>query len=57
LVARYGDFVLMKPPLQANTWALWLAPFLVLAGAGGMAVWVIGQARKVPESLDSDGSL
>ena len=40
LVARYGDFILMKPPLQPNTWLLWLAPFLVL-GAGGGVAWVV----------------
>jgi cytochrome c-type biogenesis protein CcmH len=36
LVARYGNFVLLKPPFQPNTWALWLGPFLVgaLACAG-----------------------
>ncbi len=39
LVARYGDFILMKPPVQPNTWLLWLAPFLVLAAAGSVA-WV-----------------
>ena len=39
LVARYGDFILMKPPLQPNTWLLWLAPFLVLV-AGGAVAWV-----------------
>lgn len=39
LVARYGDFILMKPPLQPDTWLLWLAPFLVL-GAGGMVAWI-----------------
>jgi cytochrome c-type biogenesis protein CcmH len=39
LVARYGDFILMKPPVQPNTWLLWLAPFLVLGGAGAVA-WV-----------------
>src|SRR6516225_3616191 len=39
LVARYGDFILMKPPLQPDTWVLWLAPFLVL-GAGGTVAWV-----------------
>ncbi|QHQ40774.1 cytochrome c-type biogenesis protein CcmH [Microbulbifer hydrolyticus] len=26
MVARYGDFVLYRPPLQRNTLALWLAP-------------------------------
>jgi len=40
LVARYGDFILMKPPLQPDTWLLWLAPFLVLA-AGGSIAWVV----------------
>src|SRR5579863_804186 len=39
LVARYGDFILMKTPLQPNTWLLWLAPFLVLA-AGGIVAWI-----------------
>ena len=40
LVARYGDFILMKPPLQPDTWLLWLAPFLVL-GAGGAVAWMV----------------
>jgi cytochrome c-type biogenesis protein CcmH len=31
VVARYGNFVLLRPPFQANTWALWGAPFAVLA--------------------------
>ncbi len=30
---RYGNFVLMKPPLQLNTILLWFGPILVLAGA------------------------
>jgi cytochrome c-type biogenesis protein CcmH len=45
LVARYGDFILMKPPLQPDTYILWLAPFMVLLGAGGVAFWVIRRAR------------
>jgi cytochrome c-type biogenesis protein CcmH len=39
LVARFGNFVLMKPPLESDTWLLWLAPFLVLGGGGAVA-WV-----------------
>jgi cytochrome c-type biogenesis protein CcmH len=31
LVARYGDFVLYRPPLKRGTWALWFGPFLLLA--------------------------
>ena len=40
LVARYGDVILMRPPVQPDTWLLWLAPFLVL-GAGGAVAWVV----------------
>ena len=40
LVARYGDVILMRPPVQPDTWLLWLAPFLVLALGGGVA-WVV----------------
>lgn len=37
LVARYGEFVLLKPPLNAHTVLLWLAPFaVVLLGAWGL---------------------
>ncbi|MGE3479548.1 MAG: cytochrome c-type biogenesis protein CcmH [Dongiaceae bacterium] len=38
LVTRYGDFILMKPPLKTSTLLLWLAPLLLLA-AGGAIVW------------------
>ena len=34
LVDRYGDFVLYRPPVQTNTYLLWLAPpLLLLVGA------------------------
>ena len=34
LVTRYGNFVLLKPPVEPATWALWLGPFAVLLGGG-----------------------
>lgn len=35
---RYGDFVLLKPPFKASTWALWLAgPLFLLLGGYGAA--------------------
>mgnify|MGYP001805897569 CR=1 FL=1 len=37
LTNRYGDYVLLKPPVKASTYALWAAPGLLLAG-GGLAV-------------------
>jgi cytochrome c-type biogenesis protein CcmH len=39
LVARYGEFVLLKPRLEPRTLLLWLLPPLVLAG-GGLALWM-----------------
>jgi cytochrome c-type biogenesis protein CcmH len=45
LVARYGDFVLLKPPFQADTWALWLGPLAVLLlGGAGVAFYMRGRA-------------
>ncbi len=49
LVARYGDFILMQPPFDANTYALWLTPFAVLIVAAGVAMWVVIRARKAPQ--------
>ena len=37
LVARYGDFVLYKPPVQRNTWLLWFGPFAMLLL--GAVIW------------------
>ncbi|MBM3384368.1 MAG: cytochrome c-type biogenesis protein CcmH, partial [Betaproteobacteria bacterium] len=31
MVARYGDFVLYKPPFKATTALLWVGPFVLLA--------------------------
>ncbi len=32
MVARYGDFVLYRPPLKATTLLLWVGPALLLVG-------------------------
>jgi cytochrome c-type biogenesis protein CcmH len=43
LVARYGDFVLYKPPVQSNTALLWGGPpALLIIGA---AFWRLAQRR------------
>ena len=31
LTDRYGDFILLKPPLHLNTLVLWFLPFILLA--------------------------
>ncbi len=46
LVARYGDFILMKPPLKPQTYALWFAPLVILLIGGGVAALIVAGARK-----------
>jgi cytochrome c-type biogenesis protein CcmH len=46
LVARYGNVILMKPPLEAETYALWFGPFVILLAGGGIAAMVILRARQ-----------
>jgi cytochrome c-type biogenesis protein CcmH len=50
LVRRYGDFVLLRPPFQADTWALWLGPLAVLLlGGAGVALYMRGRSQ-TPEA-------
>jgi cytochrome c-type biogenesis protein CcmH len=44
LVARYGEFVLLKPRFSPHTLLLWLLPPLALAG-GGLALWLYSRRR------------
>ena len=53
MVARYGDFVLYKPPLKASTVALWFGPFLLLL-AGAFLLYRRITRRRVPEPQLSD---
>ena len=53
LVRRYGDFILLKPPLKLETWLLWGAPFLVLLTGGG----IICVARRRQKSIAPATSL
>ncbi len=59
IAARYGDFVLLKPPLKAATWPLWAAPFAALAlGALALALRIRrGRrgARAGPQALGDAG--
>jgi cytochrome c-type biogenesis protein CcmH len=41
VVRRYGDYVLLRPPMRADTLALWYGPFAILAlGALGAFVYL-----------------
>ena len=47
LVDRYGDWVLMRPPLKASTLILWIAPFVILAFVlGGAGLFVLRRRRQ-----------
>ena len=53
LVGRYGQFVLLRPPVEPATFALWFGPFAVLAlGVLGIAVYLrrraAGELAPVP---------
>ena len=50
ITARYGDFVLLKPPVTPATWALWFGPAtLLLIGAGGIVV-AVRRRNAAPET-------
>ena len=48
LVARYGDFVLYRPPLQSTTWALWGAPVFLLALGAVVFVRIVRVRMRQP---------
>ncbi|MDH3240366.1 MAG: cytochrome c-type biogenesis protein CcmH [Alphaproteobacteria bacterium] len=52
LVARYGDFVLLKPPVKPTTWLLWFGPFAVFAVAG-LGIWAASR-RKAPAAAPAE---
>jgi len=52
LVARYGEFVLLRPRFERQTLLLWLVPPLVLV-AGGLALWM--HSRRRPKAGEGAG--
>lgn len=50
IVARYGVFVLLDPPFEPATWLLWLAPPMLVLGAGGLLLWRAYRHRPARES-------
>ena len=52
LVARYGDFVLYKPPVKSYTVLLWFGPFaLLLIGAGVLVFQLRKRRQTVQETV------
>jgi cytochrome c-type biogenesis protein CcmH len=55
LVARYGEFVLLKPRFEEQTLLLWLLPPFVLVG-GGITLW-LGARHRAKAAQDAAASL
>ena len=48
VVARYGNYVLLKPPFDAETYLLWFGPLiLLLGGVGAATIFYRRSARTV----------
>ena len=58
MTARYGDFVLYRPPVRPRTWLLWSAPVLLLLAGIGIAAMVVMRrmraAKANPAALDEE---
>jgi cytochrome c-type biogenesis protein CcmH len=57
LVARYGDYVLYRPPVKPTTWLLWGGPFVLLAaGLAGLIVFLRRRKASDPGLSPEDQS-
>jgi cytochrome c-type biogenesis protein CcmH len=45
VVARYGEFILLRPRFTTKTVLLWLAPLLLLVGGGYLAFHIFRRER------------
>jgi cytochrome c-type biogenesis protein CcmH len=50
LVARYGEFVLLRPRLQWHTALLWLTPLVLLIGGAIVLIVLAGQRKRAAKS-------
>ena len=51
---RYGDYVLLSPPFQPNTWGLWLAPGLLVMALG---IWFVVGRRQTGNAAPGAGDM
>ena len=52
LVARYGDFVLYKPPVKSYTVLLWFGPFALLLIGAGVLVFQLRKRRQTVQETE-----
>lgn len=49
MTARYGDFVLYRPPVRGNTALLWFGPGVLLVGGLAGLWWVLRRRAALPD--------
>jgi cytochrome c-type biogenesis protein CcmH len=58
MTERYGDFVLLQPPVAPRTWLLWAAPALFLVGGIAIVLVVVRRRARAastdPSALDEE---
>ncbi|SDA15707.1 cytochrome c-type biogenesis protein CcmH [Nitrosospira sp. Nsp18] len=55
LVARYGDFVLYRPPVKSSTMFLWFGPFIfLLIGAVLLVIYLKRRRNQIEEPMLSE---
>jgi cytochrome c-type biogenesis protein CcmH len=54
MVARYGDFVLYRPPFKATTVVLWTGPFVLLALGAWLLVRRVRKRAPPPELTEAE---
>ncbi len=54
MVARYGDFILFKPPLARRTFLLWFGPLIFLIIGFVIIFFVVRKRRQVVELSDDE---
>ena len=48
MTARYGDFVLYRPPVKSSTAVLWFGPGVLLVVAVGVFLFILRRRSKLP---------
>ncbi len=59
MTARYGDFVLYRPPVKSTTAVLWYGPAALLVLAVGVLLFIVRRRTKLPAERfepDPDGA-
>ena len=51
MVARYGDYILLRPPLMPLTWLLWSGPFVLLLGGVLLVMRIARHRARLPDAL------